>query len=139
MKMCKSAWNKTVSKVDIHGAFKRNAITIKLEGSEDYLVLSKLKALVWKEMKEFRSKLFSNPHPASLKKLQEVMIQPDGMKYKFEKVVDSTPPDEGLEIIGGKLTDGEWNDIENEQEGNKLNENGSGNMNVINDVDEHEN
>ena len=139
MKMCKPAWNKAVSKVDIHGDFKRNAITIKLEGSEDYLVLSKLKALVWKEMKEFRSKLLSNPHPASLKKLQKVMIPPDGMKYKFEKVVDGTPPDEGLEIIGGKLTDDEWDDIENEQEGNNLNENGSGNMNVINDVDEHEN
>ena len=32
MQMCKSAGNETVSKVDIHGAFKRNAITIKLDG-----------------------------------------------------------------------------------------------------------
>lgn len=32
---CKSAWNETVSKVDIHGTFSRNAITIKLDGSED--------------------------------------------------------------------------------------------------------
>ena len=68
------------SKVDIHGAFKRNAISIKLDGSEDYLVLSKLKALVWEEMKEFRSKLLRNPHPASLKKLEEVMIPTDSVK-----------------------------------------------------------
>ena len=46
MQMCNSAWNETVSKVDIHGAFKRNVITIKPVGSEDYLVSSKLKALV---------------------------------------------------------------------------------------------
>ena len=64
MQMCKSAWNKTVSKVDINGAFKWNAITIKLDGSEDYLVLNKLKALLCKEMKEFRLRLLSNPHPA---------------------------------------------------------------------------
>ena len=64
MQMCKSAWNEIVSKVDIHGTFKRNSITIKLEASEHYLVLSKLKALVWKEMKKIHLKLFSNLHPA---------------------------------------------------------------------------
>ena len=46
MDMCKSACNETVSKVDIHGIFKRNALAIMLDGSEDYLVSSKLKALV---------------------------------------------------------------------------------------------
>ena len=78
-----------------------------LDGSEDYLVSRKLKALVWEEMKEFRSKLLSNPHPTSLKKLDKVMIPPDGVKYKLKKVVDGTPPDEGLKIIGGDLTDEE--------------------------------
>ena len=114
MQMCKSAWNEIVSKLDIRGTFKRNAMTIKLVGSEDYLVSSKLKAL-------------SNPHPASLKKLEEVMIPPDGLKYKSKKVVDGTPPYEGLEIIGGELTDEEWNDMKNEKEENNLDENGIGN------------
>ena len=137
--MCKSASNETVSKVDIHGAFKRNAITIRLDSSEDYFISSKLKALVWEEMKEFCWKLLSNLHPASLKKLEEVMITPDGVKYKLKKVVDGTPPDEELEIIGRELIDEEWDDMENEQEENKLDENGSGNMIVVHHVEEYEN
>ena len=51
MKICKSTWNETVSKVDIYATFKRNAITIKLDDLEDYLVSSRLKALMWEEMK----------------------------------------------------------------------------------------
>ena len=87
-------------------------------------------------MKEYRSKLLSNPHPALLKKLEEVIIPSDGVKYKLKKVVDGTPPVEGLEIIGEELTDGEWDDIDNE---NNPDENRSGNMNVVDDVEEHEN
>ena len=138
MKMCKSTWNETVSKVDIYATVKRNAITIKLDGLEDYLVSSRLKALVWEEMKEFHSKLLSNPNPASLKKLEEVMIPSDDVKHILKKVVDGTPPDEGLEIISGELTDEERDDMEIEQEENNLDENGSGNMNVVDDVEEHE-
>ena len=96
MQMCKSACNETVSKVDIHGhslAFKRNAITIKLNGPDDYLVSSKLKDLVWKEMKKLRSKLLSNPNLASLKKLEQVMIPLDSVKFKLKKLVDGTPSD----------------------------------------------
>ena len=43
------------------------------------------------------------------------------------------PPDEGLETIGGELNDEEWDDMENEQEENNLDENGSGNMNMVDD------
>ena len=50
------------------------------------------------------------------------MISPDGAKYKFEILVDGTSTNERLEIIGGKLTDEEWGDMENEQEENNLNE-----------------
>ena len=122
---------------DIHGAFKWNAITIRLDGSENYLFSSKVRALVWEEMEEFHSKLPSNTHPVSLKKLKEVMIPPDGVKCKLKNVVDNTPSDEGLEIIEWKLTDEEWDDMENEQEENNLDENGSGNMNVVDDAEEH--
>ena len=113
MQMCKSAWNETVSKVDIHGrswAFKRNAITINLNGSDDYLVSSKLKDLVWEEMKKLRSKLLSNPHLASLKKLEQVMIPLDSVKCKLKKLVDGAPSDEVLEIIGGEQTDEKWDE-----------------------------
>ena len=65
-------------------------------------------------MKEFLLSLLSNPRTASLKKLEEVMIPPDGLKYRLKKVVDGTPPDEGLEIKGGELTDEEWADMEYE-------------------------
>lgn len=92
----------------------RNATTIKLDGSEDYLVSSKLKTLVWEEVKEFRLKLLGNHHSASLKKLEEVMIPSGRVKYMLKKVVDGTPPDEGLEIKGGELTDEEWADMEYE-------------------------
>ena len=50
------------------------------------------------------------------------MISPDGAKYKFEILVDSTSTNERLEIIGGKLTDEELGDMEHEQEENNLNE-----------------
>ena len=66
-----------------------------------------------------------------------MMIQSGGVKYKLKKVVDVTLLNEELEIVGGELTDEEWDYMENEQEGNNLDENGSGNMNVVDDVEEH--
>ena len=66
------------------------------------------------------------------------MIQSGGVKYKLKKVVDVTLLNEELEIVGGELTDEEWDYMENEQEGNNLDENGSGNMNVVDDVEEHQ-
>ena len=54
-------------------------------------------------------------------------------------MVDVTPPDEVLEIIGGELTDKEWDDMENEKQENNLDENKSGNMNVVDDVEERQN
>ena len=54
-------------------------------------------------------------------------------------MVDVIPPDEVLEIIGGELTDKEWDDMENEKQESNLDENKIGNMNVVDDVEEHEN
>ena len=54
-------------------------------------------------------------------------------------MIDGTPPDEGLEIIGGELADEEWDDMKNEQDKNNLDENGSKSVNVVDDVEEHEN
>ena len=114
MKMCNAAFEETIAKIDGSDAFKRNCLSIKLDGSKDHLVSSKLKPLVWDEMKEFRSVLLSMPHPTTLKKLEEVMIPPDGVERKLDGVVDHVPPDEGYEVLDGELTEEEWDENENE-------------------------
>ena len=113
MKMYKAAFEGTIAKVDVSDAFKRNVLTIKLDGSEDHLVSSKLKALVLDEIKEFHSVLLSKPHPTTLKKLEEVMIAADGVKQKLDGVVDNVPPDECYEVLYGELTE-DWDENENE-------------------------
>ena len=45
MQILKSSWSDTIAKIDIYSAFKRHGLTIKLDGSEDHLVSSRLKAL----------------------------------------------------------------------------------------------
>ena len=60
-----------IAKIDIHSAFKQNELTIKLDGSEEHLVSSRLKALIRDEMKDFRTQLLNSPHPATIKKLEE--------------------------------------------------------------------
>ena len=114
MKMFKAAFEGTIAKVDVSDPFKRNGLKIKLDGSEDHLVSSKLKALFWNEIKEFHSVLLSKPHPTTLKKLEEVVIPPDGVKRKLDGVVDNIPPDEGYEVLDGELTEEEWDENENE-------------------------
>ena len=54
-------------------------------------------------------------------------------------MADGTPSDEELEIIGGELTDEEWNVMENEQKEHNLDQNGSENMNVVDGGEEHKN
>ena len=66
------------------------------------------------------------------------MIPSGRVKYMLKKVVDGTPPDEGMEIIGGELTDEKWDDMDNEQEENNLHESDSRTINVVDDVAEHE-
>ena len=112
MKMRKAAFEETIAKVDV-ATFKRNGLTIKLDSSEDHLVSSKLKALVWDEMKEFRSVLLSKPHPTTLKKLEEVMIPPEGVKRKLDGVDDNVSPNEGYKVLDGELTEEDWDENEN--------------------------
>ena len=65
-------------------------------------------------MKEFRLVLLSKPHPTTLKKLEEVIIPPDGVKRKLDGVVDNVPPGEGYEVLDEELTKEEWDENENE-------------------------
>ena len=86
--MLKSSCSDTIAKIDIHSAFKRDGLTIKLDGSEDHLVSSRLKDLIWDEMKNLRTQLLNSPHPATIKNLEEEMIPPEGVKRKLNGVAD---------------------------------------------------
>ena len=114
--MLKSSCGDTIAKTDIHSAFKRNGLTIKLDGSEDHLVSSRLKDLIWDEMKNFRTQLLNSPHPATIKKLEEEMIPPEGVKRKLNGVADGISPDEEHEILGREPTDDEWDSDDSENE-----------------------
>ena len=114
--MLKSSCIDTIAKTDIHSAFKRNGLTIKLDGSEDYLVSSRLKASIWNEMKNFHTQLLNSPHPATIKKLDGKIIPPEGVRRKLNGVADGIPPDEEHEILGGEPTDDEWDSDESENE-----------------------
>ena len=114
--MLKSSCSDTIAKIDIHSAFKRNGLTIKLDGSEYYLVSSWLKASIWNEMKNFRTQLLNSLHPATIKKLEEKIIPPEGVRRKLNGVADGIPPDEEHEILGGEPTDNEWDSDESENE-----------------------
>ena len=114
--MLKSSCIDTIAKTDIHSAFKRNGLTIKLDGSEDYLVSSRLKASIWNEMKNFRTQLLNSPHPATIKKLDGKIIPPEGVRRRLNGVADGIPPDEEHEILGGEPTDDEWDSDESENE-----------------------
>jgi len=39
----------------------------------------------------------------TLNEVEELMIPPDGVKLKLDRVVDSVPPDMGCEMLGGEL------------------------------------
>jgi len=51
--------------------------------------------------------------PKSPKETEEVMSPKDGVKWKVNGVVDSVPPDEGCEVLGGELSDKEWGKNDN--------------------------
>lgn len=96
MGIYQAAFNDALVNVDINGAFKRNGLTIRLDGTEGHLVSNKLKLLVWDEMSSVKD-LLSTPHLSSLKRLDEIMNLPDGDKRKLNGVIDGVSPDEGVE------------------------------------------
>ena len=74
------------------------------------MVFNKLKALVWDELKELCSQLLGRENPNTFKKLEGVIIPPDGVNRKLlDEVIDGIPPDEGCEITDGEYTNDEWN------------------------------
>ena len=54
MNMFQKSWNETYAKVNNENVFKKNMITIALDGSEDHLASKKLMDLVGTEILEFQ-------------------------------------------------------------------------------------
>lgn len=69
MGIYQAAFNDALVNVDISGAFKRNGLTTRLDGTEGHLVSNKLKLLVWDEMTEFREGFTEHTTPIVLKKV----------------------------------------------------------------------
>ena len=65
MNTSKFVWIETFA-----NAFKQNAINNKPDGSEDHLVTSKLKTLIWQDILDFRSKTFNFTTPHLIKEVR---------------------------------------------------------------------
>ena len=105
MSLFNSAWTTVYDHLDNVLIYKRNMITLALDGSEDHLANRKLFDLVGKEMLAYREELMKESPPATLKELRKLIIPPEGVKYKHAAEV---PPDEGYELWDGE--EEEWDD-----------------------------
>ena len=103
MRMISEAWSNVQDQVDSELAFKRNMISVALDGSEDYLISPKLRDVVGEELFEWRKCLMNSTPVESLKLLEKQMIAPKGVTRKSlsDKVV--IPLDEGEELYDGEI------------------------------------
>ena len=104
MQIFLAAWNNG------EAAFKRNGITSKLDVKENYFVSSKLKELVWEEIRSFAQNCLIFVHVKSLKQLEAKILPPHGVKRKVEATVNGVPRDEACEIFDGIETSDESED-----------------------------
>ena len=70
---------------DFLQVFKKLFVTIKLDGSEDYLVLDKLFSIIGSEMKDFQDTLIKSDAPNNLQGVVKQLIRPKGIKRHFEE------------------------------------------------------
>ena len=106
MRMFDNAWKTVYNQLDNVFIYKRNMITLALDGSEDYLASRKLFSLVGEEMLAYREELLKKSPPANLKELRKLIIPPEGVKYKKSDV----PEDEGCELWDGEEEEEEWDE-----------------------------
>jgi hypothetical protein len=99
--LCES-FNEVLNDIDFSKRFKSLWVTNKLNGSEDYLVSSKLMDMVGDDLKEFRKNLMSKPSPKKIKELQSLIIPPKGVRRK-NLSVGEMPEDEGSELLDGDI------------------------------------
>ena len=105
MQMLLESWN--LLEINLICRFKALWVTNALDGSEDYLVLERVFALVGEKLQTFRRNLMLIPSPKNLKDLQGLITPPKGVKQKQEYKTSKTEPvDEGDELFdyeGDKL------------------------------------
>ena len=78
MNMFQKSWNETYAKVNNENVFKKNMITIALDGSEDHLASKKLMDLVGTEILEFQKMLLESKPVSTLRG-----YHPEFYKAKF--------------------------------------------------------
>ena len=110
MKLFDGAWQRVYDRIDNVLVFKRNMITLSLDGSEDQLASRKLFDLVGEEMLSYRKELMSKQPPALLKELRKLIIPPEGVKHGAGVV----PHDEGCELWDGE--EEEWDEQTDEND-----------------------
>ena len=112
MDIFNNAWQEEYNRIDNVDAYKKNMISIALDGSEDHLASKKLMDLVGEEMLAFREELLKSEPVSSLKDLMKQITPPEGMHRSTKSSNTDDPlPDEGY-----KLYDGDGEELEEESD-----------------------
>ena len=80
MDMFNNAWQEEYDRIDNVDAYKKNMISIALDGSQDHLASKKLMDLVGKEMLAFREEWLKSEPVSSSKNLQKQITPPEGVR-----------------------------------------------------------
>ena len=98
MDMFNNAWQEEYDRIDNVDAYKKNMISIALDGSQDHLASKKLMDLVGKEMLAFREEWLKSEPVSSSKNLQKQITPPEGVRRSTKSSNTDDPlPDEGYE------------------------------------------
>ena len=106
MDMFNNAWQDNVD------AYKKNMISIALDGSKDHLASKKLIDLVGEEVSTFREELLKSEPVSSLKDLKKQITPPEGVGRGIKsRNTDDPLPDDSYELY-----DGDGEDLEKESD-----------------------
>ena len=111
MKMFDVLWTKVCAEIDTASVFKKNVITLNLDGSENHLASQKLLSLVGDDMFQFREELLISDLPTSIHALGNIMEPPVEVRRDWGANT-AISPEEGMELIDGE--DGDLEDLQRE-------------------------
>ena len=112
MDMFNNTWQEEYDRIDNVDTYKKNMITVALDGSEDHLAGKKLMDLVGEELLAFREELLKSEPVSSLKTPKKQITPPEGMRRSTKPSNTDDPlPDEGYELY-----DGDGEDLEEESD-----------------------
>ena len=102
MDMFSNAWQEEYDRIDNVDVYKKNMISIALDGSEDHLASKKIMDPVGEEMLAFREELLKSEPVSSLKDLKKQITPPESMCRSTKSSNTNDPfPDEGYELYDG--------------------------------------